>query len=84
MKEKMYRKKKRIIRSDADLDVDWFVRVRLAKGRNALELETKINRICDDLYKRGYFIPVGGITGNPEDGAIISYWKQKPNFKRYY
>jgi hypothetical protein len=71
---------KRKIYTDADLDKDWFVRV--AKGRDAMATQDQINRILDDLYRRGYYVSPP-ITGDIENGAIITYFRKKPNWKRY-
>jgi hypothetical protein len=73
---------KRKIYTDADLDKDWFVRVRVAKGRDAMATQDQINRILDDLYRRGYYVSPP-ITGDIENGAIITYFRKKPNWKRY-
>lgn len=61
---------------------NWFVRVRVAKGRDSIATQEQINRICDDLYRRGYYVSPP-ITGDIEHGAIITYFRRNPQRKDY-
>jgi hypothetical protein len=61
---------------------NWFVRVRIAKGRDIENTMEQINRICDDLYRRGYYV-CPPITGDLKNGAIITYFRRNPQRKNY-
>jgi hypothetical protein len=63
-------------------DDNWFVRVRIAKGRDIGDTMEQINRICDDLYRRGYYV-CPPITGDLKNGAIITYFRRNPQRKNY-
>ena len=61
---------------------NWYVRVRVAEGRDITATQEQINRILDDLYRRDYYISPP-ITGDLTNGAIITYFRKNPQRKNY-